>query len=395
VVKGGRTVTRFALLPAFILAASATACSSDEDPASTPNSGGTNTASGGSAGSARGGTSGASGTSGTSGTSGSSSATGGTGNGGSGGSSGRAGRAGRSNSGGSSNAGNGGGSGNAGNNSSGTGNGGNGGSNTGGTGNGGSGGDSGNAGNAGDMGSAGAAPSDGCSSGSKPTDGHYTITVGSTERGYELVASSTNDPVPLVFEFHGAGGDGSGIIGAFGLEASLGGKVVLIAPDGVDQGGNGIGWGSGNNNPDIDLVKALIERAKQDHCIDSSRIYAIGFSWGGWMASQTACALGGAIAGFASVEGGGPMGNSCAGPVAGMVVHGTADTAEPISSGIATRDKYKTIDGCGDTLGASTIAGCQQYSGCTKPLLWCQHDGEHYIPDFVNEGLPGFFALSP
>jgi hypothetical protein len=39
-----------------------------------------------------------------------------------------------------------------------------------------------------------------------------TITVGSTERGYALVPSTTNDPVPLVFEFHGAGGDGNGVI---------------------------------------------------------------------------------------------------------------------------------------------------------------------------------------
>jgi poly(3-hydroxybutyrate) depolymerase len=223
---------------------------------------------------------------------------------------------------------------------------------------------------------------------------HYTISVGGTERGYYLIPSTSSDPVPLVFEFHGRGGDGQGIVSSFGLETSLGGAAVLVAPDGLDQGG-GTGWGNGNDSEDIALVKALIERMTADHCVDSARIYALGFSWGGWMATQTGCALGGSLAGFVSVEGGGPMGKSCAGPVAGMVVHGTADTAEPIASGIATRDAFRTIDGCSDALGSSPVSGCEQYPSCEKPLLWCQHDGAHLIPDFVLAGLPSFFALTP
>jgi hypothetical protein len=238
----------------------------------------------------------------------------------------------------------------------------------------------------------GTSPSAGCSSGSKPPKAHYTIAVGSTERGYALVPSTTTDPVPLVLEFHDARGGGIGVIYAFGLDTSLGGKVVLIAPDEANGGRDR--WASGNDSPDIDLVKALIERAKQDHCIDVSRIYAVGIGWGGWMATQTACALGSTIAGFASVAGGGPTGDSCAGPVAGMVVHGM-DSVEPIATGIATRDRYQTINGCDETLAASAVAGCQQYSGCARPLLWCQHDDIGTIRQFVKDGLPKFFELWP
>lgn len=239
-----------------------------------------------------------------------------------------------------------------------------------------------------------AAGSDGCSKATKPDRGHYSLEVGSVERGYYLIPSASDEPVPLVFEFHGRGSDGEGIISSFGLETSLNGHVVLVAPDGLDQGG-GTGWASGNDNEDIELTRALIEQAMGEHCIDASRIYAVGFSWGGWMATQAACALGASLAGFVSVEGGGPMGSACAGAVAGMVVHGTMDTAEPISSGIATRDAFRTLDGCGDTLGASAVPGCEACAGCEKPLLWCQHDGAHLIPDFVVSGLPGFFALAP
>jgi poly(3-hydroxybutyrate) depolymerase len=250
----------------------------------------------------------------------------------------------------------------------------------------------GSGGTGGAVGGGGTSPSVGCSSGSKPPKAYYTITVGSTERGYALVPSTTTDPVPLVLEFHDARGDGIGVIYSFGLDTSLGGKVVLIAPYEAHNGRDR--WATGNDSPDIDLVKALIERATQDHCIDMSRIYAVGAGWGGWMATQTACALGSTIAGFASVAGGGPIGDSCAGPVAGMVVHGM-DSVEPIATGIATRDRYKTIDGCDETLAASTVAGCQQYSGCARPLLWCQHDGIDTIRQFVNDRLPKFFALWP
>ncbi len=255
------------------------------------------------------------------------------------------------------------------------------------------GGSSGSAGQGGGAGSAGASPSVGCSAGSKPARGHYTISVGSVTRGYYLIPATTAGPVPLIFEFHGAGGNGEGVVSSFGLEASLQGGAVLIAPDGVDQGGT-IGWAGGNSNADLELVRALIGQAKQDHCIDATRIYALGFSWGGWMASQTACALGSELRAFVSVAGGGPMG-SCTQPVAGMIVHGTGDSAEPISAGIGTRDKLRTLNGCTDTLSDSEVAGCEEYSGCGEPLLWCQHDGGHYIPELVLNGLPAFFDGLP
>ena len=200
--------------------------------------------------------------------------------------------------------------------------------------------------------------------------------------------------MPLVLQFHGAGGNGEGFAGTFQLDS---GEMVLISPDGVvqDWAGGGVGWDTRNNTtPDIQLVQALIQRATAEHCIDTSRIYAIGFSWGGWMATQVACALGASLRGFVSVAGGGP-GGSCAGPVGGMVVHGTNDGAEPIAAGTQSRDKFQGIDGCGDSLGTASVPGCQAFGDCTKPLLWCQHEGGHEIPGFVTENLESFLLSLP
>jgi poly(3-hydroxybutyrate) depolymerase len=228
----------------------------------------------------------------------------------------------------------------------------------------------------------------------RPARGQYAMVVGATPRNYYLVPASIDGPVPLVLEFHGLNGSGQMIIPEFGLDTSLGGKAVIIGPDGSNQGGD-IGWGSGNSNPDIDFTRALIAKAQQENCIDSSRIYAIGASWGGWMASQLACALGPQLRTFVSVAGGGPTGGGCIGAVPGMIVHGVADDVEPIASGISTRDQFRVIDACTGPLGTASVAGCQAYSGCIKPLLWCQHNGGHITPQFLKDGLPGYLASLP
>ncbi len=254
----------------------------------------------------------------------------------------------------------------------------------------GSGGKSASGGKSGSGGSAGASPSDGCSDGAKPARGHYTITAASKERGYFLVPAAEDGPVPLVFEFHGAGGNGEGVLPMFNVETALGGAAVIIAPDGVSQGGT-IGWSTGgNDNEDIQLVRALIEQAKQDHCIDTTRIFALGFSWGGWMATQVGCALGPDLRGFVSVAGGGPSG-TCTGPTGAMIVHGSMDDAEPVASGISSRNKFRSSNGCTDTLSASDVTGCQAYAGCSKLTLWCEHTGGHFVPQFVIDGMSTFF----
>jgi poly(3-hydroxybutyrate) depolymerase len=238
-------------------------------------------------------------------------------------------------------------------------------------------------------------PSPGCTKSSKPARGHYDITIGPDQRGYYLVPSASDEPVPLLLEFHGLNGNGEMIISEFGLDTSLMGNSVIMAPDGSNQGGD-IGWESSNSNPDIDLINALIEKAGEDHCIDRSRIYALGASWGGWMATQLACAVGPKIRAFLSIAGAGPFGGGCVGPVAGMIVHGTIDDVEPIASGISSRDKFRTINGCtGTTLIDSNVEGCRTYEGCIQPLLWCEHPQGHLTPQFVKDALPAWFASLP
>lgn len=248
----------------------------------------------------------------------------------------------------------------------------------------GSGGDS--AGSGGELSGSGGRSSVACGEKPERSRGYRKIEVDGASRDYYLVPAKTKgEPVPLVLGFHAWGGKGEWDVGTFSLDYASEGNAVLMYPDGLEQAwAGGIGWDTrGNDNADLRLVQRLIEEAKADHCIDESKIFAVGFSWGGWMATQTACVFGDQIRAFISIAGGGPMNATCQGAVSGMIVHGTNDQSENISSGRSTLTRFREENGCGTGTSSVYDGACQAYSGCEKETLWCEHPGEHIIPEFI------------
>jgi poly(3-hydroxybutyrate) depolymerase len=231
----------------------------------------------------------------------------------------------------------------------------------------------------------------GCGLAQRPQRGQYTIDVGGRPRSYYLLPSSKSGPVPLVLSFHGYGGSGQRNMNDLSPEAASHGAAVHVFPDGVAQPWrqNARGWDARwNESADIAFVLALIEEAKAKHCIDEQRIYAVGFSWGGWMAMRVACALGEEIRGAVSVAGGGPHG-LCGGPVKVLVAHGAADQTADLAQGRFSRDRWLDLNGCQHaTASPASLAGCVTYGGCSKPVWWCEHQGGHEVPAFL---VPGYF----
>jgi poly(3-hydroxybutyrate) depolymerase len=249
-------------------------------------------------------------------------------------------------------------------------------------------------------GAGGTAPvlTDGCEQNDRPATGQYTIDVDGTTRSYYLLAPISDGPMPLVVSFHGYGGTGQGSMGTFQPTETTGGNAVFVFPDGVAQSWyeNAIGWDTrSNTSPDIKFVRALIDETKAKQCVDAARVYAIGFSWGGWMANQVGCALGPEIRGVVAVAGGGPDGGACTGAVSTLIAHGLNDQSELISSGQASRDKWLGLNGCDASSAGAAVDGCVAYDGCDKPVWWCEHAGGHEVPANLLPGYWDFLSSVP
>jgi polyhydroxybutyrate depolymerase len=119
-----------------------------------------------------------------------------------------------------------------------------------------------------------------------------------------------NEPVPLVFAFHGGGGTGSGMrsLTRFDRLADREGFIAVL-PDGV-----GNSWNDGRQNlasqayllnvDDVGFVDAMIETVSLEFPVDPKRIYATGISNGAIFSHFLAAQRASTFAAIAPVVGG-------------------------------------------------------------------------------------------
>jgi polyhydroxybutyrate depolymerase len=167
-----------------------------------------------------------------------------------------------------------------------------------------------------------------------------TITHDGRQREYILYvpASYTGDePVPLLFNFHGMGGTAAYQMeqeGDFRPVADSAGFLVAH-PQGTDDAGVSI-WNIGFDPEvadDIGFTEAMIDSIGAEYNIDRSRVYAAGKSLGGFFSIHLAGQLSEKIAAIASVAGTMTQemydNMSPVHPTPVMQIHGTADFNVP------------------------------------------------------------------
>lgn len=145
------------------------------------------------------------------------------------------------------------------------------------------------------------------------------VVIGATGRALLLhrpTGVGSDRPAPLLFLFHGSGGEGASILKRSGLEdtADRHGFIVAAPDAGIPQG-TGFVWNipgvpsTGGRMPqpgdanDVAFVGQAIDWLAGRHCIDRSRVYATGLSGGGRMASWLGCVAADRFAAIAPVVG--------------------------------------------------------------------------------------------
>jgi polyhydroxybutyrate depolymerase len=220
-----------------------------------------------------------------------------------------------------------------------------------------------------------------------------TLTVGGVARRYQILAPDSKTPLPVVFVFHGLGGDGDQIRAYLDLEPFAKGAAIFVYPDGLPraaEGGGATAWAL----DDIDFFDAMLAEIEGGACVDKARIFATGHSYGAYMSNLVGCERGDVVRAIAPVSGG-FVAQTCKGHVAAWLAHGTSDDVVAFSEGEAARDHWLAADGCTATTAPTTPSPCVRYEGCAAgyPVEWCPFAGTHYpLPAFTAEAIWSFFS---
>lgn len=253
-----------------------------------------------------------------------------------------------------------------------------------------------------------AVPSAGC--GRTPTlqtKSTITIQSGGKSRKYILWLPENydkNHPYRLVLAYHWYTGNAMQVVDCttegircyttqspfYGLWQLSNNSTIFIAPDGLDAG-----WANSNGR-DVTFTDDILKQVEADLCIDTSRVFANGFSYGASMTNALACARPNvfrAVAAYSGTEGlSGCSGGTTA--VAFYGSHGLQDGTLNVSGGRQIRDRWVKQNGCTAQNPPSPAVGsgvhtCTSYDGCSSghPVRWCEFDGSHgHDPSPIDKG---------
>jgi polyhydroxybutyrate depolymerase len=235
-------------------------------------------------------------------------------------------------------------------------------------------------------------------------DQMLTIDAGGTMRTYGLHVPddyTAKKSLSLVFVFHERKSTGAEIQKALPIETTAAGDGIFVYPDGQPQAiaNNDTGWDLQNETSnDVVLFDALLASLSDKYCIDSHRVFAAGFGYGGEFTDTLGCYRGDKLRGVAPIAGGDVFTETkCKGTPAAWIAHGQDDAVIGFMKfGMASRDFWVKTDGCGATTKDVMPKPCVEYQGCKEgaPVDFCAHMGlgGHVIPDFAAKGIWDFFS---
>jgi poly(3-hydroxybutyrate) depolymerase len=257
----------------------------------------------------------------------------------------------------------------------------------------GSGGSSGGAGGAGAGGAGGAgaaSQSAGCGKTRTLQNGTITMTFNGASRKYILRVPDSYDnshAYRLVLAYAWSGASASQVVSAnyFNFATMDSKNTIFAAPDAADGAGT---WSNG----DVALTDAIVAQLEGDLCVDKTRLFATGFSFGGGMAMALACTRADvfrAVAFFSGAD----LTNSCPATLTKPIAYYASQASED-SGGLSTTSpitgerkqaQFAEVNGCMAEPSSTNFpaAGqphtCTIYKGCSAghPTEYCVFNGPH------------------
>jgi len=208
---------------------------------------------------------------------------------------------------------------------------------------------------------------------------------------------------PLVFGFHGHGGNMQGMSQLMHIQTLWPGAIVvypqgLNSPRPIDPPGNAPGWqfeanqARGNvGNRDLDFFDAMVATMKQKFAVDDHRIYATGFSMGGMFSYLLWAERSKTIAAIGEVAGRLSDSEHLTEPRPILAIAGHQDTTDPFDLQMQSIEKARLVDsatGPGQPCGPN----CMFFASTTQtPVRRVIHPGAHVYPPWASAEIVKFF----
>ncbi len=241
-------------------------------------------------------------------------------------------------------------------------------------------------------------PSTGCGHTASLSSGTHHMTSAGLDRQYILELPDnydSNKPYRLIFGMHWLGGSASDVQNWskwWGLDAlDTEDSVIWVAPQGYTDGSP---WRDGDDKDHV-YFDDLYEALTSDLCIDKSRVFSIGFSFGAMFTNGLAQTHQDVLRGVIVYETADYhiyFPENTGEPLAYMGVHGIDDPTCPISAGRSSRDRFVSNNGCTvpSSVPEAKHGGSQiiyDYECPSNyPVRWVTFDGKHTYPPNDDEG---------
>lgn len=241
--------------------------------------------------------------------------------------------------------------------------------------------------------------SSGCGSDSGFATGERTVMSNGVERVYYLKLPedySSLTPYPLIFAFHGLGGDYTAFSeGYYDLQDVVGDEAILVYPNALLNKNDVSQW---KYETDLIFFDDLYQEFETNLCFDIRKVFAVGHSAGAGMTHTLGCQRGNVLRAIGPVAGGLTDHSSCIGQVAVIQTHGSNDNTTPMGMAKQARDYWIAINSCEkEETDEGVDPTCVAYGGCDDdfPVQFCEHEGGHEWPDFASGAMWTFFKSIP
>jgi poly(3-hydroxybutyrate) depolymerase len=230
-------------------------------------------------------------------------------------------------------------------------------------------------------------------------EGTQTTLVAGKERRYLVQLPADYDPTksyPVLFGLHGAGGSGESFANYFPLAAFWRDQAILVFPSALFYELDGRTTWRFPTEENLAFFDAMVAELTANLCVDPERIFASGFSSGGFFSNTLGCRRGDVVRAIVPVAGGDrDFNDACVGHTAVMVISSPLDTSDPTGGppgvshherGLRARDYFRQRNGCSEATEMLGDAGCVQYQGCLDgaEVVYCEHGSGHAWPSALH-----------